>query len=75
MALPAQFLHQPRRRLRTRSDTDQVGGLADQLRDLGEKSNAWVWKVTLSFTSVPDFFMMPGSTASPITFEITSSVA
>jgi hypothetical protein len=40
-----------------------------------EKSNAWVWKVTLSFTSVPDFFMMPGSTASPITFEITSSVA
>jgi hypothetical protein len=31
--------------------------------------------VTLSFTSVPAFFMIPGNTFSPITLEITSSVA
>jgi hypothetical protein len=31
--------------------------------------------VTLSFTSVPAFFMIPGNTFSPMTLEITSSVA
>src|SRR5262249_55742493 len=75
VALAAQLLRQTDGRFRAGPHPDQIGRLAKELRDLGRKSNAWVWKVTLSFTSVPDFFMTPGNTFSPMTLEMMSSVA